>query len=106
MMAFVRVAAVDDLWSGEMRGYLVQGQKVLLVRIEDSFYAYEDRCAHLGIPLSKGALAGRVLTCSAHCWEYDVCTGAGVNPSSARLTPVPIKVEGDEISVDVGEARS
>jgi len=105
MMAFVRVAAVDDLWSGEMRGYVVQGQKVLLIHVEGSYYAYEDRCAHQGIPLSQGALAGRVLTCSAHCWEYDVCTGAGLNPSSARLTPIPVKVDGTAISVDVGGAR-
>jgi toluene monooxygenase system ferredoxin subunit len=101
-MAFVHVALVDDLWSGEMRGYLVQGRKVLLVRVEDSFYAYEDRCAHQGIALSRGTLVGHVLTCSAHHWEYDICTGTGVNPASARLTPVPVKVEGAQISVDVG----
>jgi toluene monooxygenase system ferredoxin subunit len=105
MMAFVRLAAVDDLWSGEMRGYLVQRQKVLLVRIEDAFYAYEDRCAHQGLALSKGALLGCMLTCSAHHWEYDVCTGAGVNPSSARLISFPLEVDGEAISVDVGEGR-
>jgi toluene monooxygenase system ferredoxin subunit len=103
MMAFVRVAAVHDLWSGEMRGYVVRGQKVLLVRIEDAFYAYEDRCAHQGVALSKGALLGCVLTCSAHHWEYDVCTGVGVNPRSARLTRVPVKVDAESVSVDVGE---
>lgn len=102
-MTFVRIASVDDLWSGEMRGYVVRGKKVLLVRLEDSICAYEDRCAHLGVLLSKGSLEGRVLTCSAHHWQYDVCTGAGVNPAAARLTAVPVEVIGREIAVDVRE---
>ena len=86
-----------------MRGYVVQGKRVLLVRLEDSICAYEDRCAHQGLLLSKGSLEGRVLTCSAHHWQYDVCTGAGVNPASVRLTPVPVEVRGQEILVNVGE---
>lgn len=102
-MTFVRIAAVDDLWSGEMRGYVVRGRKVLLVRLEDSICAYEDRCAHQGVLLSKGSLQGHVLTCSAHHWQYDICTGAGVNPASVRLTPVPVEVIGREIAVDVCE---
>jgi toluene monooxygenase system ferredoxin subunit len=102
-MAFVRIAAVDDLWSGEMRGYVIRGKKVLLVRVEDSIYAYENRCVHQGVPLSQGSLEGCVLTCSAHHWQYDICTGAGVNPASVRLKPVPVEVRGEEISVDVCE---
>lgn len=106
MMAFVRVAALDDLWIGEMRGYVVQGSKVLLVRTDDAVHAYEDRCAHLGVMLSKGSLEGRVLTCSAHGWQYDVCTGGGVNPASARLKPFPVKVEGGDLFVDLGEGKT
>lgn len=105
-MAFVRVAAVDDLWSGEMRGYVVRGQKVLLVRIDESIYAYEDRCAHLGVPLSKGKLEGCLLTCSAHQWQYDVRTGAGVNPASVRLRAVPVEVSGQHIAVDIREVAT
>jgi toluene monooxygenase system ferredoxin subunit len=103
MMPFSRVAALVDLWSGEMRRYVVQGKKILLVRMDDTIYAYEDRCAHQSVMLSKGSLSGSVVTCSAHQWQYDVRTGAGVNPASARLTSVPVKVEGDAIFVDVSE---
>jgi toluene monooxygenase system ferredoxin subunit len=103
MMAFVRVAALDDLWRGEMRGYQVGGCKLLLARLDDAVYAYEDRCAHLGVQLSKGSLDGHVLTCSAHQWQYDLCTGGGVNPASARLRSFPVRIERGDIFVDVGE---
>jgi toluene monooxygenase system ferredoxin subunit len=105
-MPFTRVMAVDDLWRGEMKGYVVRGNKVLLVRMDETVLAYEDRCAHLGVLLSKGSLEGRVLTCHAHHWQYDVCTGDGVNPASARLKPFPVKVEHGEVFVDLEEVSA
>src|SRR5215510_11354652 len=100
-MTFCKVASVDDLWSGEIRGFLVQGRPVLLARVAEGVYAYEDRCAHLGLPLSRGTLACGVLTCGAHEWQYDIATGRGVNPASACLRPFPIKIEARQIFVDI-----
>ena len=102
-MSFHRVALLDDLWRGEMRGYLVNGKKVLLVRGEESVHAYEDRCAHLGVPLSEGTLEGDVITCSAHHYQYDACTGRGVNPRSVCLKAFRVKVVDEVIYVDVDQ---
>ena len=100
-MSFTKVASLDDLWSGEMIARVVAGRKVLVIRIDESTYAYEDRCAHLGVALSEGCLEGHVLTCQAHHWEYDVRSGHGINPASARLTPVAVRVEEGDILVDI-----
>jgi toluene monooxygenase system ferredoxin subunit len=100
-VSLVRVAAVDDLWIGEMRGYEVRGEKVVLVRTDDGIFAYEDRCAHLGLLLSKGKLDGSVLTCAAHGWQYDVCTRAGVNPRCGALRAYVIQIENNDVFVDV-----
>jgi toluene monooxygenase system ferredoxin subunit len=100
-MAFTKVAALDDLWGGEMTARIVAGRKILLVRIGDHTYAYEDRCAHLGVALSEGRLDGDVLTCSAHDWQYDVRSGKGINPASACLTPFAVRIEAGNIMVDV-----
>jgi len=32
-----------------------------------------------------------VLVCSAHHWRYDICSGRGINPASARLAPVRVE---------------
>jgi toluene monooxygenase system ferredoxin subunit len=100
-MSFQRVAALDDLWSGDMSTCVVDRVSVLLVRVDDDVYAYEDRCAHLGVPLSRGRLVGCTLTCSAHEWQYDVTTGRGVNPERARLRRFPVRVEDGHVAVDV-----
>ena len=100
-MAFERVLAADELWTGEMRGLVVRGQRLLLLRTEDGVCAYEDRCAHLGVPLSQGKLEGGVITCSAHQYQYDAKTGCGVNPDRVRLRAFPVSVERGEIAVDL-----
>ncbi len=100
-MSFRRVAALADLWNGEMTQSVVDGRSVLLVKIEDAIHAYEDRCAHLGVALSQGRLEGHVLTCKAHHWQYDVRSGSGINPASACLKRVAVKVERGDILVDV-----
>jgi toluene monooxygenase system ferredoxin subunit len=100
MRAFERAALVDELWDGEMAARTVGGRKVLLVRLGDAIRAYEDRCVHLGVALSEGQLDDRVITCSAHHYQYDALTGQGVNPRAACLTRFPVRVEGGAIWVD------
>jgi toluene monooxygenase system ferredoxin subunit len=87
----------DELWIGEMKGVVVGGRRVLVLRLEDGVFAYEDRCAHLGVPLSEGTLEDGVLTCRAHHYQYDARTGAGINPRDVRLASVPLRVDAGRI---------
>ena len=100
-MAYHRVAALADLWTGELVAAEAAGTRLLLVRLGETVHAYADRCAHLGVRLSEGALDGTVLTCSAHHWQYDVTTGCGVNPAHARLARFAVKIEGGAVYVEV-----
>ncbi len=101
-MDFVRVSSLDDLWSGEMRAFEVQGVPILVIRKDNEVFAYEDRCAHLGLRLSCGSLVGDVLTCPGHLWQFDACTGKGINPADSHLRAVPVKVSGNDVLVAVG----
>ena len=63
-MTFAPVVAIAELWDGDMTARTVNDCNVLLVRLDGVVHAYENRCAHLGVALSKGRLDGPVLTCS------------------------------------------
>lgn len=104
-MSFQKVASIEDLWSGEMLGLEVNGRRVLLVNIDNHVYAHVDACPHQDSRLSEGTIADRILRCSRHHWEFDVCSGVGVNPRSARLTPLSVRLEGDDILMDVDAAE-
>lgn len=100
-MGFERVATTEDLWSGEMVGLEVDGRRILLVNINGCIYAHLDACPHQNSRLSEGTLADRILRCARHQWEFDVCSGSGVNPQNARLTSLPVRLEGCDILVDI-----
>jgi len=104
-MTFARAASIDDVWSGEKLGVDVCGTRVLLINVDGSLHAYVDRCVHQSLPLSDGRLEGNVLTCAAHEWKYDACTGRGINPAGIALRRLPFKVEDGAIYVDVDLKR-
>lgn len=93
------VATLDDVWVGDLKAIDVGGIAVVLVNVGGEIRAYDDRCPHSGTPLSNGTLNGEILTCSAHEWVFDCRVGHGINPASARLRPVPLRVEGEAILI-------
>jgi toluene monooxygenase system protein E len=101
MMPFQPTIADAELWDGDMTSSRLDDHDVLLVRHNGVVYAYENRCAHLGVALSEGRLDGHVLTCGAHHWQYDVRSGTGVNPGTACLRHFPVKIEDGKVFVDV-----
>jgi len=105
-MGFQRVAKAEDLWSGEMMGLEVNGENILLVNVDNHIYAYADSCPHQMSRLNEGTLTDKILRCARHHWEFDVCTGSGVNPRSACLKPFATKVDGENILLDIDDVRS
>src|ERR1700741_755298 len=105
-MTFRRAASVEDLWSGETMALEIDGNAVLLINIDDRIYAYADACPHQKSRLSEGSLMGKTLRCARHQWEFDVCTGQGLNPRSACLRVFPVTVESSDILLDLDDVRS
>lgn len=101
-MAFELACSLDDLWEGEMAEVALSGTPVLVIHAEGGHVgAFAPRCPHQAFPLVDGALEGRRLICSAHSWEFDAITGMGVNPADCSLHRYAVKVEGDNVFVDV-----
>jgi toluene monooxygenase system ferredoxin subunit len=105
-MGFQKVAKIEDLWSGEMMGLEVNGENVLLVNVNNHIYAYADICPHQKSRLSEGTLKDNILRCGRHHWEFDVCSGSGINPENACLKLFPIRVDGEDILVEIDYAKS
>jgi toluene monooxygenase system ferredoxin subunit len=99
-MGFQKVAQRGDLWSGEMMGLELNGKRILLLNVDDRIYAYVDACPHQNSRLSEGTLTDKILRCARHQWEFDVCSGSGVNPQNVCLKPFPIRLDGEDILVD------
>jgi len=105
-MDFQKVAKIGDLWSGEMMGLEVNGERILLVNVDNRIYAYADACPHQKSRLSEGTLMDNILRCARHHWEFDVCSGSGVNPQNFCLRVFPIRLNGEDILVDIDAVRT
>jgi toluene monooxygenase system ferredoxin subunit len=86
-----------------MMGLDVDGVSILLVNVDDHIFAYADVCPHQKSRLSEGSLVGKTLRCARHQWEFDACTGGGINPDNACLKAFPVTVESGEILLDLGD---
>ena len=89
-----------------MIGLEVDGNAILLINVDDHIYAYGNACPHQKSRLSEGSLLGKTLRCATHHWEFDVCTGHGINPQNACLKVFPVILESRDILLDLDHARS
>lgn len=85
-----------------MEMFEIDGHEILIVHGDGGYVqAVQGICPHQEIPLVEGTLQGKVLTCRAHLWQFDVIAGEGVNPTGCKLAIYPVEVRGDDIYVDV-----
>lgn len=101
------VATVDELWEGEIGEFYVGDRPILLAHLRNGeIRAYDGLCPHASFPLADGDVKDGVLTCAAHSWEFDLTTGAGVNPDNCRLHSHSVRREGDRIVISLNEEGS
>jgi toluene monooxygenase system ferredoxin subunit len=103
-MTWKAALQLEDLWVGEMVGVELDGRRILMVNVDGNVCAYADRCLHKALPLSLGRLAGDRIFCRAHQWEYDACTGEGVNPPGVALRRYDVRLDEGRILVDIDVA--
>jgi len=101
-MAWHRIAAKADLPVGEVRGYLVGDVPVALYNVEGEIFATHNVCTHAFALLSDGYLDEDRIECPLHQGVFCVRDGRAVDgPVDEDLRTFPVKLEGDDILVEV-----
>jgi nitrite reductase/ring-hydroxylating ferredoxin subunit len=101
MTEFIEVARLDQVPVGTGNCFTVAGKDVALFNVDGAIYAMEDSCQHKGSSLGAGQLDGKVVTCKAHGWRYDVTTGSTMNVPGYGVTSYPARVVDGKILVAV-----
>jgi len=101
MADFAKVASLSDLKPGTAMAVDVNGKTIALFNVEGKIYATDNTCLHQGGPLAEGTLAGEIVSCPWHQWEYNVTTGENVGNESLRLATYTVQVDGADIKVAV-----
>ena len=86
-MQWYRMMDAAVLAEGELVGVDVAGTPVVICNVDGEIRAWEDRCPHRFVPLSKGTLDGETLTCRNHQWEFNARTGRASHSTSSSSCP-------------------
>jgi nitrite reductase/ring-hydroxylating ferredoxin subunit len=101
MADFVEVAQLEQVAPGQSLFVYVGETGVALFNIDGKIYAINDTCVHQGSSLAQGRLSGKIVTCRAHGWKYDVTTGRlTLNPDSG-VASYPVEIVGGKIMVAI-----
>ena len=102
MATFVRIASVAELPpDGGAREFTAGEKTVCVAKCEGTLSAMDNVCLHRGGPLGQGVIEDGKVICPWHGWQYDPKTGAVGHNSAAKVAVYPIKVEGDDVMVEL-----
>jgi nitrite reductase/ring-hydroxylating ferredoxin subunit len=99
----VRVGSLDEL---KAEGCLVAsagGHRVAVFWHEGQVWAVDNRCPHMGFPLSQGTVRDGLLTCHWHHARFDLASGGTLDPFAGDVRVYPTVVEGPDVFVEVGQ---
>lgn len=114
-----RIGSLADLAEGRMLPAKLEGQPILIARVDGQVYVMANNCGHMRTLLHEGSLEAKTVTCPLHGSQYDVETGKVLREAQLKrplrsaagqpLEKVPteprrtfdVRLEGDAIFVRI-----
>tara|TARA_B100001123_G_scaffold42770_4_gene43956 strand:- start:2555 stop:4396 length:1842 start_codon:yes stop_codon:yes gene_type:complete len=94
-LTFHKLCAVSDVEEGKSKPFTVEGTHLALFKDNGSFHVVDNRCPHMGYPMSEGSVRDGVLICHWHHWEFDLKTGGCFLTAGDDLKAFPVEVRED-----------
>jgi nitrite reductase/ring-hydroxylating ferredoxin subunit len=96
------VAKTGDVEEDEPRAVSIGDRQIAVYRVDGGFYATGNICTHEYACMSDGFVDGDVIECPLHAGRFHIPTGKALSPPVTEdLRSYPVKLEGDDIYVDV-----
>lgn len=100
MAEFVKIATVDEIPEGQVRGFRIGPHRFVVAHTTEGFFSVVDECSHEVRPLSTGLIHGSEIVCQSHGARFDLRTGKATGPPAvAPIETLQIKVEEGTIYV-------
>ena len=94
-LVYHQLCPAADFQELEGKPFHVNGTHLAVFKFSDKFYAVDNRCPHMGYPMSKGSIRDGVLICHWHHWEFDLKSGACFLSSGDDLKAFPVELRED-----------
>jgi nitrite reductase/ring-hydroxylating ferredoxin subunit len=65
----------SKLENGKSQVIDLDGTRIILARLDDVYYAFNDQCTHENVSLSEGSIDNLEIECPQHGARFDIKTG-------------------------------
>jgi nitrite reductase/ring-hydroxylating ferredoxin subunit len=96
---YVHVAALPDLEESGRLLVTERGRSIALFYHDGEVRAVDNRCPHMGFPLTEGTVEDGVLTCHWHHARFELSCGDTFDPWADDVPTYPVEVRDDEVWV-------
>jgi nitrite reductase/ring-hydroxylating ferredoxin subunit len=98
--ALVYVGTLDELKQRQPQVISAGGRTVVLFVHEEQVYALDNRCPHMGFPLSRGTVRDGILTCHWHHARFDMAGGCTFDPFADDVPTFLVEVREGGVYLD------
>ena len=77
-------------------------QDYALFGVDGSIRCIDAACPHEGASLAEGDIAGGIVTCPWHGWQFDVCKGCSIDPPGHKVQTYETLLENGRIYIRTG----
>jgi nitrite reductase/ring-hydroxylating ferredoxin subunit len=102
---YVPVAEYDALQEEGRMVVSAGGHSIALFTHEGEVYAVDNRCPHMGFPLSEGTVEDGMLTCHWHHARFELACGDTLDIFADDVQTYPVEVDDGEVRVDPDPPR-
>ena len=101
-MPFQKVCEAHQLPQGSRKHVERNGREYMLINsVRDGLFCIDHRCPHAAGAVGDGLIMGKNITCPLHKWRFSLTDGAHVHKGTRNLGVYAIKVEGNDVLIDV-----
>ena len=98
-MKWINIAKTSAIEPGQSILITLDNENIAIFNTGKEFYAINNTCPHQGGPLNEGRLAGEVVTCPWHGWQYDLKSGCPITTPNVRT--YPLRLHGDMLQIAI-----
>ncbi len=100
-----RVAKVSDIEDEAGKAFKIGDREIAVFKTGGQFYATDDICTHAYASLADGYVEDGCVECPLHAGRFEIATGKAQGaPVFVDLKTYPVRIEGEDIIVEVPDA--
>ena len=98
------IASKDSLKPGQMSCFDVNQQRIILARVENEYFAFDEMCSHEEAELWRGALRKDHIECPLHGSRFCLRTGEPMEePATDPISTYPVIIKEETIYIELVE---